>query len=269
MPAKKEKQYDWNAEDYARNSSVQKEWARELIPKLKLRGYESILDIGCGDGKITAEIAGHLPGGNIIGIDSSKEMIELSNSNFSKEEYPNLSFICLDARNLNFRERFHIIFSNAVLHWVKDHNPVLAGIKNSLKKQGRILLQMGGKGNAEEIISTLEMIFSENKWCRYFSGFDFPYRFYDKDEYKKLLNEHGITPLRVELIPKLMSYDNKEGLAGWVRTTWLPYTERVPDSFREEFVNLIVEKYIENNPLDNKGRVHVNMVRLEVEAVKN
>ena len=66
-----------------------------------------------------------------------------------------------------------------------------------------------------------------------------------------------------------MSYDNEEGLAGWIRTTWLPYTERVPRTFKEEFINLITEKYIENHPVDNNGKVHVNMVRLEVEAVKN
>ena len=269
MLSKNEKQYSWNAEDYAKNSSAQQEWARELITKLKLKGHESVLDIGCGDGKTTAEIAGHLSDGRIIGIDNSKDMVNLSNSSFPKEKYPNLSFMCLDARDLIFEERFHVIFSNAVLHWVKDHNPVLAGIRKGLKKNGRILLQMGGKGNAEAIVSTLETILSENKWHGYFPGFHFPYRFHDKDEYKKLLDENGLTPLRVELIPKLMSYDNKKGLAGWLRTTWLPYTERVPDSLREDFVNWIVDKYVERHPLDKEGKVHVNMVRLEVEATKN
>ena len=264
-----ENQYIWNAEDYAKNSSIQQEWARELISKLNLKGNESVLDIGCGDGKITAEIAGYLTTGSVTGIDSSMDMIELSNSNFPKDKHSNLSFIRLDARNLEFKEQFDIVFSNAVLHWVKDHNPVLKGIRRSLKKHGRILLQMGGKGNAEGIISTMQTIMSKNKWGRYFSDFDFPYGFFDKDEYRRLLEENDLKPIRVELIPKVMSYDNEEGLAGWIRTTWLPYTERVPRTFKEEFINLITEKYIENHPVDNNGKVHVNMVRLEVEAVKN
>ena len=103
---------------------------------------------------------------------------------------------------------------------------------------------------------------------RFFSGFEFPYGFYDPEEYKSCLKKTDLSPLRVELIPKVMSYDDIKGLAGWIRTTWLPYTQRVPDNKKEAFIKEIVDTYIEEYPLDKDGKVHVNMVRLEVEALK-
>lgn len=261
-------QYTWNARDYAGNSTAQQAWARELISKLNLQGDENLLDIGCGDGKVTAEISGHLPRGNVLGIDSSNDMIELASANFTKNNYPNLAFQTADAMNLSFKEEFDVVFSNAALHWVKDHAPVLSGINKSLKPKGRIILQMGGKGNAESILSVLDDVMSENEWSRYFIHFEFPYGFYDVEEYKGWLENAGLEPVRLELIPKVMSYDDKDGLAGWIRTTLLPYTIRVPSDQMEEFINQIYERYVEKFPLDKEGNVNVNMVRLEVEAIK-
>ncbi|MFQ5544179.1 MAG: class I SAM-dependent methyltransferase, partial [Nitrospiria bacterium] len=82
--------YHWNAEDYAKHASAQQSWARELIAKLKLHGHENVLDIGCGDGKITAEIAAALPNGSVVGIDSADSMIKLARKAYARNKYPNL-----------------------------------------------------------------------------------------------------------------------------------------------------------------------------------
>jgi len=78
--------YTWDAEDYDRNSGNQLRWAQELIPKLRLRGDETLFDIGCGDGKTTAEIASNLPHGKVVGIDSSPPMINLAQCSFPVEQ---------------------------------------------------------------------------------------------------------------------------------------------------------------------------------------
>jgi trans-aconitate 2-methyltransferase len=262
-----QKQYDWNAEDYAKHSAAQHGWARELIAKLKLKGDESVLDIGCGHGTVTAEIASRLPVGSVVGIDSSSDMIALARDNFPRKIHPNLSFQCADARSLPFSDQFDIVFSNAALHWLKDHRPVISGIKRSLKANGKILLQMGGKGNAQEIISTMGTFLSESEWGTYFSDFEFPFGFYDAHKYTLWLQAAGLDPVRAELIPKDMCYDSKEGLIGWMRTTWLPYTERIPVHRREEFISQFVDQYIQKHPSPIPGQVVVKMVRLEVEAI--
>lgn len=144
--AEQPKSYAWNAEDYAKNSSSQYEWAKELISKLKLSGNETLLDIGCGDGKVTAALAKCLPRGCVVGVDNSEGMINLASNTFSQDAYPNLSFQRMDARALTFQEKFDRVFPNAALHWIIDQQSVLHGVQRSFKNGGILLFQMGGKG---------------------------------------------------------------------------------------------------------------------------
>jgi trans-aconitate 2-methyltransferase len=258
--------YQWNAEEYARHSASQFAWAQELIAKLGLRERERVLDIGCGDGKVTALIAGRTPFGRALGIDNSPGMIELAQSAFPPERHPNLAFCLLDARRLDCDAAFDVAFSNAVLHWVADHRAVLAGVRRALAPGGRLLFQMGGQGNAAEIIATIDEVNAHPAWRSYFDGFGFPYAFYGPGEYTRWLPEAGLTPVRVELIPKDMVHDGPDGLAGWLRTTWLPFIERVPVERRDAWIAEVVDAYLARHPMDATGRVHVAMVRLEVEA---
>lgn len=260
--------YRWNPEDYHQHSPEQQRWALELLAKLDLEGYEKVLDIGCGDGKVTAEIAGHVPRGSVLGIDSSPQMIKFARKEFPREQYQNLAFEVVDAIALNFDCEFDVVFSNATLHWVKDHLTVLQGISRSLRPSGRILLQMGGRGNAAKIIEALNQVIDDRRWGSYFGGFSFPYGFYGPEEYTVWLEKAGITPKRVELVCKDMIHRGKEGLAGWVRTTWLPYTTRLPEELRREFIEAIAQTYMDTHPADSDGYVHLRMVRLEVEGVK-
>jgi len=262
------KNYKWDAREYEKHSQGQQKWARELIEKISLKGTENVLDLGCGDGKVTAEISKLLNKGSITGIDNSAAMIKLASDRHSADIYPNLSFQEMDAGNLQFNDRFDLIFSNAVLHWVKDQIPVIKGIFKSLKQGGKVLLQMGGKGNAAEIVSVLSELQTEKKWNSYFNGFDFPFYFPAANEYKAHLLDCSFTLNRIELIPKQMEHSGIEALKGWIRTTWLPFTERVPEEERERFIDIVSKKYLERYPANSKGIINVQMIRLEVEAVK-
>ncbi len=260
--------YQWDAQDYEKNSAQQRLWAQELIRKLALRGHEAVLDVGCGDGKVTAEIAAGVPAGHVVGIDLSGEMIALAQARFPAADYPNLRFQREDASRLPFAGEFDVVFSNATLHWLRDHRPALQGIARSLKPGGKILLQMGGKGNAAGIVAAIQELAGQPEWLPYFTGFDFPYGFYAPQEYRGWLLAAGLEPTRLELIPKDMLQPGKAGLAGWLRTTWLPYTQRLPEEKRPAFLDALVDAYTALHPADELDNVHVSMVRLEVEAVK-
>ncbi|OGC22310.1 SAM-dependent methyltransferase [candidate division WOR-1 bacterium RIFOXYB2_FULL_42_35] len=253
----------WNAKKYSQSSSAQQKWAEELINKLSLTGQERILDIGCGDGKITAEIAGHLTNGYVLGIDNSEEMIS-----FARENHPGIDFKVGDARKLNFDQEFDLVFSNAALHWVVDHLSVLKGIKNSLKSGGEVLLQMGGRGNAGEMLKIAEELMAGGKWSSFFKDFVSPFGFYGVEEYEKWLAQVGLKARRVELIPKDMVQQGKTGMFAWISTTWMPYIEKIPQNFQAEFINQLINEYLSRYPLDDKGLAHVQMIRLEVEANK-
>ena len=127
-------------------------------------------------------------------------------------------------------------------------------------------MQCGGKGNAARILDLTGEIIAGPPWQEYFTGFAFPYNFYDPAEYRIWLEEAGLIAQRVELVSKDMIHQGQAGLEGIIRTTWLPYTERLPAHLRERFVKEVAARYLERYPPDEKGQAHVQMMRLEVEA---
>ncbi len=258
--------YKWNAKDYAKNSLGQFKWAQELIAKLDLQGSESVLDIGCGDGKITYRLAEAVKNGNVLGIDQSEEMIRIAIEQFPPARYPNLSFLRMNATDIRLSQKFDVAFSNATLHWVKDQVAVLRGVRKCLKSGGKILFQMGGCGNAADVFVAIQEMLQHKRWVSYYEGFIPPYHFYGPDEYEGWLLETGFRPVRVDLLPKDMQHHGAERFKGWLRTTWFPYTDRLPVELRDAFLSELVEIYLKTHPVDINGNTHVKMVRLEVEA---
>ena len=258
--------YEWNAEDYAANSAAQEKWALELIARLDLAPDADVLDLGCGDGKVTAAIASRFSGGSVTGIDSSSSMIELARERHPPARYPNLKFIHMDMREISLDERFDLAFSNAAMHWVKELHGVMNKVFSLLRPGGRILFQMGGEGNARHVVAILDEMIASSRWRRYFTDFDFPYNFPGREQAEEMLRAAGFGEMRVELFPREMEHDGTEGLKGWLRTTWLPYTQRLPASERDEFIDEIASRYLASHPPTAEGKVLVSMMRLQMEA---
>jgi trans-aconitate 2-methyltransferase len=268
MPATSAQPAKWNAADYAANSVIQRTWARELIAKLNLRGDQHILDVGCGDGKVTAEIARAVLRGAVTGIDASRQMIGFARKIFPQSKIPNLKFRIMDARKIRLAQKFDCIFSNAALHWVDDHQAFLRGVASVLKPGGRLIVSCGGKGNAHDVFLALRPEMRLARWREFFRKMPAPYFFYAPEDYEKSLPRFGFKMQSIKLAPKDATYDGAEGFATWLRTTWIPYVQRVPESMREEFIAAVTERYVAKHPLDADGKVHVRMVRLEIDAVK-
>ena len=255
----------WNAKDYARNSAGQARFAHELIDRLALRAGQSVLDIGCGDGKITREIARLVYPAQVVGIDSSAAMITFADNNHRTN---NLNFFHMDAMAIDLTESFDVAFSNAVLHWVPDHIAVLRGVKRVLKPGGKILFQMGGAGNAADIIRVINEVTQQKSWREYFVDFKLPYYFYDISDYENFLSQGDFKKIRIELLDKEMQFENPEGLQGWLRSAWFPVTDCVPEERRQNLLSEIVSAYCQSCSIGMaKGSITVAMKRLEVEAV--
>ena len=260
--------FEWNADEYTKFSSAQEKWADELLLKIKLAGNEDVLDLGCGDGRITVKISEAVADGSVVGVDNSEEMIRLANERFPSDKYPKLSFRVMDAKKLEFNNEFDVVFSNAALHWVDDHKKVMEGIFRSLKPGGRFIIQTGGTGNAAAAFETIREMSLLDEWSIYLKDAKSPYKFHSDRDYEMLIPQAGFNPLRIELLTKDMVHDGVEGFKGFIRTTWLPFTQLIPENKREKFITDTADLYVKKYPIDGEGKVHIQMVRLEAEGIK-
>jgi ubiquinone/menaquinone biosynthesis C-methylase UbiE len=254
----------WNAADYNRNSQNQYRWGMELIRQSRVKPGEKVLDLGCGDGKITAVIASIAGKWNVTGVDASKKMIKFAKSNFPD----GIEFIAEKGENIDFLREFDLIFSNACLHWIADQDRVIKGVYRALKPGGRIFFQMGGKGNAGVMNMIVDDMIKKREWSKYFKNFVPPYHFHSAAGYRKFLKTAGLKPVKIVLMPKMAKHDAGSGLAGWMRTTWFPYTNKIPLKLRDKFISQAVDSFIKSTRQCRKKEIDMKMIRLQVEAVK-
>lgn len=256
----------WNPVDYARHSSSQLSWAREHLRRLDLRGHERILDLGCGDGKVTAEIAAQVANGCVVGVDSSPGMAKFARSTYPSTRHPNLWFQLADVRSLPFHRGFDLVFSNSALHWVQDHRPILDGIAQALRPSGRLYLSMGGKGTGAGIFAELAGMQATPEWATWLHGFSNPYGLHGPDEYREWLILAGLTPTHIELVEREMVFDGRNGVTGWIRTTWMAYTRRIPEVRRTDFIDELVARILNRYPPAEDGLTYIPMINLVAEA---
>lgn len=254
----------WNAADYHQNASAQTGWGREVHARLDLRGDEVILDLGCGDGRLTAALADRVPRGAVVGLDADPDMIAFAQAHHGRE---NLAFVQADVRTFAVARRADMVVSTAALHWVAEQEAVLKRCRAHLAPGGRISFQMGGRGNCAEIIAAARLVACEPRWSRWLQAFTHPWRFHGPEDYLRWLEGAGFRPERVQLVEKDMVHEDPAALAAWIRTTWMPVLERVPAPLRPALAEAIVDQHLVLRPRDAAGRTHVAMVRLEVEAV--
>jgi trans-aconitate 2-methyltransferase len=260
-----ESSFRWDAADYARNSQGQYGWAMSNIGKLGLKGGEAVLDIGCGDGKITAEIAKRVPQGRVVGVDKSEEMVALATR---LVVLPHVSFRVLDAQRLDYNEEFDAVFSNSTLHWAPDQAAVVRGIARALNPGGRVFLSMGGRGTASITAAAVRKMTADSRWSKYLEGVSSPHFFRGPEEWNPWLAEAGLEAGRVELVQKPMRLADFAALEGWHRTTWMAYTSPMPEDQRAAFLRELTEMVAADCTIAEDGALMMPMVNLEIEARK-
>src|SRR5262245_10086076 len=177
---------EWHASDYYRQSGLQQAMAEEQLGRLTLEGSERALDVGCGDGKITAEIAARLPRGSALGVDPSRDMIAFASARFGPPAQANLRFEVADARRLPYRDEFDLVVSFNALHWVPEQDAALGSIRAALKPGGRALLRLVPEGQRKCLEDVIEDVRQRARWADYFSGFQRPYVHFTPEEYRAL-----------------------------------------------------------------------------------
>lgn len=255
----------WKGKEYAGNSESQKSSAEEFLQSLDLHAVSSLLDVGCGDGKITAILSQIAPGARVLGVDISPSMIEFANQLFSN--YPNLKFLVRDAAQMGFYEKFDLITSFTVMQWVVKQEQALDCFYKALKPNGRLCIQMP-TGLPSSMEEALQKLISSEKWQKYFEGFSPPWRFFGAKEYEELLVDAGFSPLEIKLSTKHEKFPSREVFQEFLKQ-WFPYLRALPLEEKDVFLTELVDSYLEILPLSEEGRVSFIVTRLEVEALKS
>ncbi len=198
----------WNADLYDSKHKFVSQLATETVELLAPKAGERILDLGCGTAHLTQKIASY--GAEVLGIDSAETMILQA-----RENYSNLQFAVMDATKLEFIEEFDAVFSNAVLHWIKQPEKVIAGVWQALKPKGRFVAEFGGKGNINLIQTALnKAIYTENSALEKVSS---PNYFPSIAEYRFLLEKQGFELTFATLFDRPTPLDGESGIVNWLK----------------------------------------------------
>ena len=242
---------NWNTEDYRRNAHFVPRLGRPVLDLLDPRPGERILDLGCGDGVLTRQIMD--ADATVQGIDSSLDMVEESRRRGVPAEV-------MDATRLPFAREFDAVFSNAVLHWIKDARGVITGVARSLKAGGRFVGEFGGHGNIAAIVTALAAVLGNR-------GVDIdrinPWYYPTAEDYALLLEQSGFDVGHAELIPRPTPLPSD--IEGWLITFAGSFYQALPSSERDD-ARLETVNLLRHSLCDERGNWMADYVRLRFKA---
>lgn len=254
--------HEFDGEKYEKASAHQKEWGEGIINGLVLKGSERVLDLGCGDGVLTSRIADLVPRGEAVGIDASKGMIEVAR----EKERKNLRFLLEDIDHLYFTDEFDVVFSNAALHWVKDHHRLLRNVRRALRKGGVLRFNFAGDGNCSHFFRVVREVMALNQFAAYFHDFEWPWYMPSVDEYESLVNSTGLRNIQVWSENADRYFRDVQTMVNWVdQPSLVPFVSLVADVDREEFRDYVVRNMVEATMCED-GRCFETFRRINVFA---
>ena len=242
---------DWDAAAYDRVSAPQVEWALKVLERLPLRGDETVLDAGCGSGRVTRLLLERLPRGHVVAVDSAPSMVAHAREALDPERatvlQANLTELVLD-------EPVDAAFSNAVLHWIGDHDALFARLHAALRPGGRLVAQCGGEGNVERLHQAARAAASGDPYAPYLADWHGPWHFAGAAETSARLGRAGFTEVETWLEPYPVTPPDP---ISFLRIVCLgPHLEQLPEHLRDSFVEAVGERC----------GTELDYVRLNIEA---
>jgi trans-aconitate 2-methyltransferase len=243
---------DWDATTYDRVADPQEEWGREVLQRLELRGDETVLDAGCGSGRVTKLLLERLPRGHVIGVDASPSMIEKARESLGERA----ELIVSDLLDLELAQPVDAIFSNATFHWIIDHQRLFLRLHAALRPGGVLEAQCGGIGNVAGFLRTVDAVSGDERFAPYLRGVASSWNFASPDNTEFRLRGAGFTEVSCRLEERSVQPRDPRG---YLESVCLgPHLDRLPEGRRGPFVAAVLE--YETRPLT------LDYVRLNISA---
>lgn len=227
---------DWNAEKYHELSSPQQAWGRRVLDRLQLAGHERVLDLGCGTGRLTEELAGRVREGRVIAADRSTAMLETA-SRWLSARAPRVRLAQVDGAALPFRRAFDAIFSTATFHWIPDHAALFRSIVTALVPGGRLVAQCGGGPNLALLYGHADAIARRPFYAHYFVDWQPPGNYADVETTRRRMLAAGFVDITVWLEAAPTPFRNAAEYQDFVTTVCLrQHLVRIPVADRAAFL---------------------------------
>lgn len=233
--------FEFDAERYEKASTHQQEWGSRLITELDLAGSERILDIGCGNGRLTSQIADRVPGGYVVGIDASSAMIEAARP----YERANLTFLLQDITQSRFEGEFEVVISNATLHWIHDHSRLLRIVHRALKDGGVLRANFAAEGNCATLIRVVRAVMATSPFWEVLRDFQWPWCMHAVEEYQELLRQSPFRSFRVWGESADRYFPDRAALVGWIeQPSLVPFRQHLSSELGDRFRDAVVERML-------------------------
>jgi trans-aconitate 2-methyltransferase len=228
---------DWDATSYDRVSTPQVEMAKAVLERLSLRGHETVLDAGCGSGRVTALLLDRLPDGHVVAVDSAPSMVEHARQALPPDR---ATVLCQSLTELTLNEAVDAAFSNAVFHWIADHERLFQRLSLALRPGARLVAQCGGKGNIDAFRRLADEVAAEPPYAEHMSDFEGPWNYASPEDTEALLVAAGFDEVRCWLQPWPVTPENPLEFA---RTVCLGnHLEALPEQLREGYAEEVVRR---------------------------
>jgi trans-aconitate 2-methyltransferase len=234
---------EWDAVEYSRCSSLQEAMGQEVLALLDLKGSERILDVGCGDGKITAEIAARAPRGSVVGVDPSRDMISFAQSHYGRATKGNLRFQVGDARSLSFQSEFDLLVSFNALHWIPEQNAALRSIRSALVSGGKAQLRLVPAGARQSLENVVEQTRQTSRWNAYFQDFHDPYLHLTPEQYAAMAERNGFRVLHIAMKDQTWDFGSRAAFSAFCAVGCVAWTDRLPAAKRADFIKDVLDRY--------------------------
>lgn len=234
-PAAPDAPRDWDASSYDRVADPQEEWGREVLDRLSLNGDETVLDAGCGSGRVTKLLVERLPNGRVIGVDGSPAMIEQAREALGDD----VELIVSDLLELKLKEDVDAVFSSATFHWIDDHKKLFSRLHGSLKPKGSLVAQCGGCGNVATLRAAISQVVAEVPFSEHFEGWRKPWNFPTTKDTESLLERAGFVGVSCWDERRVVRPKRPRE---YLETVCLgSHLERLPEELRARFVDRVVD----------------------------
>ena len=228
---------DWDAATYHRQAAPQEDWGREVLARLELKGDETVLDAGCGSGRVTRLLLERLPRGRVIGVDASPSMIEEARRHLGEDD--RVQLMASDLLEIELAEPVDAIFSNATFHWILDHRRLFERLAATLKPDGALEAQCGGIGNVEEFINTVESVGGDARFGSYLRGIASTWNFASPGDTESRLRRAGFERCHCWLEERPFQPRDPRG---YLEAVCLgPHLAQLPESLQGAFVTAVLE----------------------------